>query len=143
MAVTAPRRIIWNLPQIEPEFRKDVNVGTEDVIADCADSEKRNVNFTITLNIQGKPHVVTDRISVKNLKLTTEYNPAKTVELPGPSSSSKSSISKLEASSSESVPQVVLNGNLGIVVGESDPGDVRIDEIWRPSYVVQTIRMSA
>ena len=40
MVVTAPRRIIWNLPQIEPEFRKDVNVGTEDVIADWADSDR-------------------------------------------------------------------------------------------------------
>ena len=129
------RSATWNLPQIEPEFRKDVTVGTEDVIVDRADSEKRNVNLTIILNIKGNPHVVTDRISVRHLKLTAD-NKAGVSQLPpapAPASSSKSSSSKLETNSSEPVPEIVLNGTSVLSLANLIQMTQRSKRLRRPS----------
>ena len=62
-AVTVTRRTTWNLRRFEPEFVKDVTVGTKGVIADWDNDEKRNVNLTITLTNAGQTQTITSRIS--------------------------------------------------------------------------------
>ena len=84
---------------IEADFRKDVAVGTNGVIVDWADDEKRAVNFAITLNIVGQPQTITGRISIRNLQLIKDYKDAPAAQLPPapvPSSSSTSPGSKQE-----------------------------------------------
>ena len=72
--VSVIRRVSWRVPtKSNPNYKKDLVVGTEGIKEGWADDQARQVLLTVTLTIAGAEQTVTDVMYPKNLQLTSDY----------------------------------------------------------------------
>ena len=81
----------------------------------------RTVLLKVDITISGKQQTHTQAVTIRNLKLTSDYLLARAGEVVGPSSSSTQ-----EASSSGEAHK-----NKEHIVGDSDPADVKVEDKWK------------
>ena len=92
--------------------------GTQGLVKGWADKEKRLVLLEFTVNIADKPQVVTHPVTIRNLKLTSEYlleQGAVPGEPPKPTPSSSSD----------------LHQGLEKVLGETSPENLKVLTAWK------------
>ena len=83
--VSVVRRFTWRTPTKEnPEYKKDLPIGTEWVIEGWADDQATQVLLTVTLNMAGTETTLTREAHPRNLQLTTDYLLKKVAESRGP-----------------------------------------------------------
>ena len=109
--MTVVRRMSW-MVSIEgrPEFRRDVNEGTEGVVEGWADLGQKQILLKVLLDLPGGPRSVVHQAYPRNLQLTQDYKLAQAGEASSAGSSSDNRASET-ASSPNKVPGWLLDND--------------------------------
>ena len=121
--VSVIRKMTWSLPQKNnPNYRKDLPEGLKGIVEGWADTEMRQVLLKVDLTISGKTVSHTQAVYTRNLKLTSDYLLSKAGDSAGSSSNRKKE---------KAEPVDDLQKNLKFLLGESAPGDVKVEQKWK------------
>ena len=78
---TVTKRMSWSFPRADdPEYRKDINVGTKGTIEGFQDAEGRQVLFKCIVTLSDGDQTITHAVSPQNLTKTSEYELGKAQE---------------------------------------------------------------
>ena len=123
---TVVRRFTLAVPTSEdPDYRKDVNVGTEGLITGWEDAKNRKVLFKVTLKIGEHKKTVTQPVIPRNLKLTSDY----LVEKAGQEHAGPGVPGEAEEDEEPAVTKHPKRFHWALQ--DSDPADVKFEEKWK------------
>ena len=120
-AVTVVKKMTWHLPhKANPDYRKDINEGSQGVIEGYADPAMTKVLLKMNLKMpDGKRQDQVQPVNPRNLMLTSEYNSSKVAD-PG----------KAPAAGKAKHDEDEAKGISKWILGSSAPADVHVEAKW-------------